>query len=84
MSPTIKGPSLEVVLPKSCIKVNKQTPCDCHTDTSRKPLDTDNKGHTYTMSSMSFREKICKTDKENHLNGLILPLPEKRWASSLN
>lgn len=41
MSPTIKEPSLGAVLPKSCIKVNKQTLCDCHTDTSRQQLDTE-------------------------------------------
>lgn len=40
----------------------------------------DNKGHTYSMSSMKFIEKICKTDKENHLNCLILPLSEKKVA----
>lgn len=41
MSSTIQEPSLEALLPKSCIKVNKQTPCDCHTDSSRQQLDTE-------------------------------------------
>lgn len=77
----MKEPSLEVVIPKSRIKVNTKTPCDFHTDTSRQQLDTERQqGHTYSMSSMNFREKICKTDKENHLNGLILPLSEKKVA----
>lgn len=86
MSPTINEPSLEAVLPKSCIKANKQAPCDCHTDTSRQPLDTERQqgSHTYSMSYMSFRKKICTIDKENYLNGLILLLSEKRWPSSLN
>lgn len=41
MPPTITEPCLKAVLPKPCIKVNKQTPCDCHTDTSRQQLDTE-------------------------------------------